>query len=107
MYSSPAKSRITALVSSVVARANASMSTGSLADVISPVISTTATPSPAGRTSIVIVSRCILVLLRVRSRAGRPRHRLVLVREDRHEVRQPGDLEDLPVVPGQAAGDEL
>src|SRR5438552_10705246 len=100
------------------------MSTGSQAAVTSPLMSTTAVFSPTRRTSIVIAGAPIgsvlpLLLLRVLAaecgllaagsggRVGELADGAVEIGKELDEVRQPGDDEDLPVVRGQAAGDNL
>src|SRR5437868_1824669 len=76
MYSRPAKLITTARTPSPDARSQASMSVASLVPVRSPTMSMTRAASDGERTSNIV---------------------------DPHEVRQPGDLEDLPVVGAQTA----
>src|SRR6478736_6522299 len=94
------------------------MSTGSQAAVTSPLMSTTAVFSPTRRTSIVIAGALIagvlpLVLLLLGrtagsgGRVGELADGAVEIGKELNEVRQPGDVEDLAVVRGQAAGDNL
>src|SRR6266851_8814662 len=91
------------------------MSTGSQAAVTSPLMSTTAVLSPTRRTSIVIagtpISRCpplgFVLAAGLGGRVGELADGAVEVREELDEVRQPGDVEDLAVVRGEAAGDNL
>src|ERR1700755_3408325 len=104
------------------------MSTGSQAAVTSPLMSTTAVFSPTRRTSIVIADALIgsvlpLLLLLVLvlaaecgcwllaagsgGRVGELADGAVEIGKELDEVRQPGDVEDLAVMRGQAAGDNL
>src|SRR5579872_5890542 len=94
------------------------MSTGSQAAVTSPLMSTTAVVSPTRRTSIVIAGapmvRCpplVMDAVAPSRLLGRGRGELadgtVEIGKELDEVRQPGDVEDLAVVRGQAAGDDL
>src|SRR4051794_13429676 len=90
------------------------MSTGSQAAVTSPLMSTTAVVSPTRRTSIVSAGALILGSSPWCGRppgSGRGRGELadgaVEIREELDEVRQPGDVEDLAVVRGQPARDDL
>ena len=79
------------------------MRTPSLFAVMSPLMSTTATPSTR-RTSMVAVSALILPPLSGRLPTGDGG---LFVGIQLHEVREPGDLEDLPVVIGQSGAEDL
>src|SRR4029077_20255268 len=102
------------------------MSTGSQAAVTSPLMSTTAVFSPTRRTSMVIAGALmvgvlpLVLLLRCYccragpgrtagsgGRVGELADGAVEIGKELNEVRQPGDVEDLAVVRGQAAGDDL
>src|SRR5688572_12363588 len=63
---------------------------------MSPLMSITRAPSDASRTSNVVAASGMVAPFRAGDGA-------VLVVSDRHEVRQPRDLEDLAVVLGQSA----
>src|SRR5215469_14029966 len=92
------------------------MSTGSQAAVTSPLMSTTAVFSPTRRTSIVMAGVPISVVLPFgvptagrgsSGRMGELADGAVEIGKELDEVRQPGDVEDLAVMRGQAAGDDL
>src|SRR4029077_19616765 len=102
------------------------MSTGSQAAVTSPLMSTTAVFSPTRRTSMVIAGALmvgvlpLVLLLRCYccragpgraagsgGRVGELADGAVEIGKELDEVRQPGDVEDLAVVRGQAGGDNL
>src|SRR2546429_1508503 len=94
------------------------MSTGSQAAVTSLLMSTTAVFSPTRRTSIVIAGAlmvvsspcCYFCYARAAGSGGRVGELAdgaVEIGKELDEVRQPGDVEDLAVVRGQAAGDDL
>src|SRR5215213_1090829 len=67
---------------------------------MSPLMSITRAPSDASRTSNVVAASGTVAPFRAGDGA-------VLVVSDRHEVRQPRDLEDLAVVVGQPARGDL
>src|SRR5260370_17800693 len=92
------------------------MSTGSQAAVTSPLMSTTAVVSPTRRTSIVICGAPIwfpplrvfsFFLLGLGGRVGDLADGAVEIGKQLDEIRQPGDVEDLAVVRGHPAGDDL
>src|SRR5437588_8605499 len=93
------------------------MSTGSQAAVTSPLMSTTAIFSPTRRTSIVIAGTSIAGVLPLMfllalatgsgGRMGELADGAVEIGKELDEVRQPGDVEDLAVVRGQATGNNL
>src|SRR6202011_3927925 len=96
------------------------MSTGSQAAVTSPLISTTAVDSPTRRTSIVIAGApiwfpplrvfsfdCSFLLPGLGGRVRDLADGAVEIGEELDEIRQPGDVEDLAVVRGEPAGDDL
>src|SRR3954451_21578714 len=94
MYSSWSKSRMIALTPGSLARPYASISTSSLWAVMSPLTSIRRAASATSRTSKVVAASGMVVPFG----AG---HGAFLVVGDRHEVGQPRDLEDLPVVARQ------
>src|SRR4051794_19364460 len=94
MYSSSSKSRMIALTPGSLARPYASISTSSLWAVISPLTSIRRAASATSRTSKVVAASGMIAPFGAA-------HGAVFVVGDRHEVGQPRDLEDLPVVARQ------